>query len=59
MNAGPSFIASFGIGSHSSAETLTVSTGVTSTRISHARIKVWTRINLEHTIMCCLAAVAL
>lgn len=55
FNTGPSFITSFGISSHSSAETLTVPTRVTSTRVSHARIKVWTRVNLEHTIVYCLA----
>lgn len=67
-NTDPSFIASFGIGSHSSAETLTVPTSVTSTRVSHARIKVWTRVNLWKQIMfmifsllerhkCCLLSV--
>lgn len=55
FDAGPSFITSFGIGSHSSADTLTVPTTVTSTRVSHTRIKVWPRINLEHTMMYYLA----
>ena len=53
FHAGPSFITSLGIGSHSSAETLTVPTGVTSTRVPHTRVKVRTRVNLENTIMYC------
>lgn len=48
-NTGASLITSLGIGSHSSAETLTVPASVTSTRVSHTGIKVRTRVNLENT----------
>lgn len=48
FDAGSSCAASFGIGSHSSAETLTVTSSVTSTGVSHTRIIVWARIDLKH-----------
>lgn len=49
FNAHPGFITSFGIGSHSGAETLTVPTCVTCTWVFYARSKVRTRINLKYT----------
>lgn len=49
LNANSSFITSFGVGSHSSAETFAVPTCVTCARVSYARIKVWTRIDLKLT----------
>lgn len=46
LHTGPSFTTSFGIGGHNCAETLAVSTTVTSTRVSNTVVIVRSRIHL-------------